>query len=775
MKLLTIKLFWLSALVLPGVLVAASETTRTLTFDSPQLHTVQGSMLAVECPGLKTTPVSESLSLPLQPLLLVLQPGERLDDIQFISGDSTIIGNLAPLNQIWDAVTSSEAVYAKVEREHNTINRLGGQPLVVLDELTINGQRYADLLIFPVTVDTNGTLWSHPSLSISVGERSIAATDLLPRNEATTGWKEQRLSSAGSSGPDYLVVTSSALAESMQPLVRYKNETGYYTVLDTIESILSTYSGRDDAEKLRERLKDFYNFGGKYVLLAGDETILPIRYAYPNMTSEMPPVDQLQICDLYFADMTGNWNADGDSVWGERYVDNADAVPELLLGRLPINTPEEAANYIAKLIQYEIDPGAGNRAYLEKAFFFASDQMRDYDNGGQHGAIARTYPSWFQIDTISGVEQSSGDDPAPSNLGPIEVGTILADGFGIVNVVAHGRSDGFVLQSSGYNTWPKTYVLTDNATSSHGLLSAMTAENKPAFYYSLACNNGGFDMDQPPLNQMNPSIAQDLIGGAAGAVGVVAYSRWGWISSSYLLQAAFFDSLFAHPDRPAIEALYASKTVIYYYRDLVYGLNYFGDPTLKVYTRRPEKPEITIATKATGFGVSVATDGVGVANCQITLSRDGEVICEQTANDDGQIVVEQALEATALYRLTAWSDGACVTVADFIPALVTGVDDDHDGTTLPDRFALYQNYPNPFNPVTTISFDLPTADRVRLTVLNLLGQTVTVLAEDRRSAGSYSITWDGTDHNGLAVASGVYFYRLETGLETSVRKMILMK
>jgi len=136
---------------------------------------------------------------------------------------------------------------------------------------------------------------------------------------------------ASATGSEYLIVTSSSLADAMQPLVRYKVETGYQVELDSIESILSFYSGRDNAEKLRERLKTFHADGGRYVLLAGDETVLPIRYAYPNLATTMPPLDQMQVCDLYFADLTGDWDADLDGVWGERYTDGADVVPELLV------------------------------------------------------------------------------------------------------------------------------------------------------------------------------------------------------------------------------------------------------------------------------------------------------------------------------------------------------------------------------------------------------------------------------------------------------------
>ena len=560
----------------------------------------------------------------------------------------------------------------------------------------------------------------------------------------------------------------------MQPLVTYKIETGYRTELSLIADILTQYSGRDDAEKLREYLKQFYAEGGLYVLLAGDETVLPIRHAYPNSASSLPTLDQLQVCDLYFADLTGDWDADGDGVWGERYTDGVDIIPELLVGRLPINTPEEATNYVAKLIRYETDPGSGDRGYLQRAFFFSSDQMRDYAEHGQHGAIAEAYPDWFEIDTVSGVEMANGADPAPTNRDPVDLAPILNQGFGIVNIIAHGRSDGFVLKSACYNDWPKTYLLTDNDGTQHGLLPDLDSINRAAFYYSLACNNGGFDMDQPPFNQASTNLVQQLIGSAGGAVGMVAYSRWGWISSSYILQQAFFDSLFAHPERPAVEAFYASKEVLYYYRDLVYGLNFYGDPTLRVYPRLPAKPEIVTDLKDHGLDVVVTVDGQGAAASRLLLTENGQMLGEYATGINGRVTIDYPFEKTAHYCLSALIQGAAVTQVDYIPSLVNDVDDDPT-SLLPTQFALHQNYPNPFNPSTTIRFDLPISSNVSLRIYNLLGQQIARLIDGTTEAGCHSLIWNGTTESGEPVGSGVYFYRLESGNVTFTKKMILLK
>jgi len=94
---------------------------------------------------------------------------------------------------------------------------------------------------------------------------------------------------------------------------------------------------------------------------------------------------------------------------------------------------------------------------------------------------------------------------------------------------------------------------------------------------------------------------------------------------------------------------------------------------------------------------------------------------------------------------------------------------------LPADFALHQNYPNPFNAGTVISFALPEASRVTLSVYNTVGQRVATLIDQTLPAGDHNVYWDGRDDSDNTAASGVYFYRLETGNRTVSRRMVLLK
>jgi hypothetical protein len=104
---------------------------------------------------------------------------------------------------------------------------------------------------------------------------------------------------------------------------------------------------------------------------------------------------------------------------------------------------------------------------------------------------------------------------------------------------------------------------------------------------------------------------------------------------------------------------------------------------------------------------------------------------------------------------------------------VTGADD--PPSILPNAFQLYQNYPNPFNPSTTIAFDLLRAGDISLTVFNCLGQHVATLTQGHLGAGHHEALWSGRGDNGQAVASGLYYYRLDGNDQAVTRKMLLVK
>ncbi|MEN8249350.1 MAG: T9SS type A sorting domain-containing protein [Bacteroidota bacterium] len=88
---------------------------------------------------------------------------------------------------------------------------------------------------------------------------------------------------------------------------------------------------------------------------------------------------------------------------------------------------------------------------------------------------------------------------------------------------------------------------------------------------------------------------------------------------------------------------------------------------------------------------------------------------------------------------------------------------------------LSKNYPNPFSHSTTISYVINQPGMVNLTIYNIQGQKVVELINEYKTAGEQSVEWNGNDNNGSNVVSGIYFYRVNAGSDSSIGKMLLMK
>jgi len=94
---------------------------------------------------------------------------------------------------------------------------------------------------------------------------------------------------------------------------------------------------------------------------------------------------------------------------------------------------------------------------------------------------------------------------------------------------------------------------------------------------------------------------------------------------------------------------------------------------------------------------------------------------------------------------------------------------------VPRSVFLEANRPNPFNPMTTIGFAIPRPAQVTITVHDVCGRQVAVVARGEFQAGEFSKTWDGRDLDGREVASGIYFLRMEAGDFQATRKMALLR
>ena len=151
-------------------------------------------------------------------------------------------------------------------------------------------------------------------------------------------------------------------------------------------------------------------------------------------------------------------------------------------------------------------------------------------------------------------------------------------------------------------------------------------------------------------------------------------------------------------------------------------------------------------------------------------NNQGQIFMDETIADENGHFTIPLPNNPPLPRYSATATDTSGNTSEFSGTLPTSIDQKHV-TELPAEHTLSQNYPNPFNPVTTIRYGLPISEVVTLKVFDVLGKEVAVLLDRvRQQAGWYNYEFDAG-----SLASGLYFYKLETPKTSFVRKMLYVK
>ncbi len=329
--------------------------------------------------------INRDFSLPAK--TIYIESSREINEDDFVIAEQKIIGKLPFGMAEFDNTTTGIDTFRKYSPLHNR-ERLS-HPIYSISECVLEGAKYYAVSILPLTVDSSENLVFTGEIHSNIGVKEKSILGALPLAQ-----KESMLNDSGASDGansaagvplncKFIIITSPQLAGSFKPMVDFKKIIGISTAVALTDSIYAHYSGIDKAEQIRNYLEDFYASGGRYVLLGGDDDIVPPRYLfYYNVDFVPTDTNDLMPSDLYYADMDGDWDKDGDGVWGEPTHDSPDLIPELKVGRIPVRTSQAVANYCSKLIAYCSNPGNGDYEYLTKGLFFSADEMRDYPTGG---------------------------------------------------------------------------------------------------------------------------------------------------------------------------------------------------------------------------------------------------------------------------------------------------------------------------------------------------------------------------------------------------------
>lgn len=446
----------------------------------------------------------------------------------------------------------------------------------------------------------------------------------------------------------YIIITRDSLAASFEPLRDWKTRKGLEARILTVESINFQYSGIDLQERIRNCIKDYYsNYGTDWVLLGGDTQVIPDRKAYVPL-SDKPYLP----CDLYYSDLDGTWNADGDLYYGEVPSDDINMYADVFVGRAPVSNSAEAGLFVRKVLTYE---GVYDLPtdYLEDALFVgevlwgdpADPEDPDYtDAGVAKNLIASLYmPPAFSVEKLY---ESSGNLSLSTMIGA------LNEGRNLINVLSHG--------------YYGSMSLAEDALTNSNVESLL---NGPRYglMYGANCLSGGFDQ--------NDCLGEVWVLSEGGGGFFVGNSRYGWNYPSFpgegpsdYYDQAFFRSIFtmgftrlgkAHADAKH-EYVGESRTDLYM-RYVMYGLNLLGDPEMSLWTVRPDTMLAAFNSETEPgpqtFSVTVTSGGSPVSGATVCLYRDSDVYCVEETGGDGVANLFIAPESLGEIDLTVTDTG----------------------------------------------------------------------------------------------------------------------
>ncbi len=491
--------------------------------------------------------------------------------------------------------------------------------------------KLAMVSIYPIryNTETYELIW-HKIISIKLGY-SIEKTDAQPTHhpsplfeelasEIIYNYKESANTKPIPSllpgvSPRYIIITTPILEATMQPLANWKTQKGVPTEIYNTTYIYANYGGVDNPAQIRNFTEHMYNtYGIEWVLLAGDHDTVPPRICYAEIDGDYVPTD------YYYADLTGNWNSDGDSLWGES-TDNVDWFPEVYVGRLPTNSITEMKYLIENITNYEKNPPAGT--WFKKAVLCGAFTNFDEDTNGdnardtlrtdeaklKYNIQSRFIPAWYQSDRLyeaSGIDTTTyAYDYALTNASAVSRMNV---GETVVNWAGHGNQTGIYRKVWDADTdndtwadpaecsWPSFFTTSDLPTNG----------NKKPLIYAFACLTGAFDHTSDCLGE------HSLKNFAIGYIGAsrISYHQQAWDpevdgNGGYYNQGLdyrFWEQFFNYNKYQPARALYDSKVdylndkgldAWHATRKNFFDYNLLGCPEIPIWTDAPGVMNVT--------------------------------------------------------------------------------------------------------------------------------------------------------------------------------------
>jgi hypothetical protein len=357
-------------------------------------------------------------------------------------------------------------------------------------------------------------------------------------------------------GADYLALAPASLLPALAPLLEFHETRGLTTFAVSTEALYDLYGdGRMDPEALRAFVAHTYSTWEprpRYLLLVGDGTWDPLDYLGTGSPTLLPPY-------LTYADpWLGEIPADNRYV----AVDGEDVLPDLAVGRLPVNSPAELTAVIDKLITYSDAPLPGD--WTTRHLLVADDADPAGDFPAEAEQIAALVPVTHTVTRLYCTDNPN-DPTACANLPDVRT-ALLQDwnqGALVVNWVGH----------SAFQQWEHGRLFhTDDLP---GLLNA----SRYPLVLSMSCFTGHFTHPDPNMTSMDEALLRLPQAGAIATFGNAGLGLGD--SQTPLHQAFYLSAMGADPAPPGVAAIAAKAAVAGDVgRHLIDSFHFFGDPAL---------------------------------------------------------------------------------------------------------------------------------------------------------------------------------------------------
>jgi hypothetical protein len=441
---------------------------------------------------------------------------------------------------------------------------------------------------------------------------------------------------------EYLIVTDTTLIAAFEPLADWKTQKGVPTTIVTKQWILDHYDGWDAAEKIRDFIKEAYqNWGVAWVLLGGDTDIIPCRKAWAfDCEAGIAPDENDIPCDLYFSDLDGDWDANGNHYYGE-VQDSIDLYPDVFVGRASCSSVSQVQAWVNKVLTYEENPPSD---YTTKMLFLAEILWSNpYTNSALSKELIEQEFVPPQFDPITKLYEDWGNETWSSTM------AALNDGQNIVNHDGH--------------CW-YTVMGVGSGSLDQQDMDGLTNHPRNSVLFSIGCWPAAIDYD---------CIAEHFVNNPnGGGVAFIGNSRYGWGSPgnpeygySDRYDQQFHASLFRRnvyqvgavvADMKSFYAPFSRQENVY--RWCQYQINLLGDPEMPVWTDTPQAmlvqhPE-TLVVGNCSFPVTVrrAADTDPVPAALVCLMKGEEVYLRGMTDQEGRIVFDVSPSAAGEMLVT---------------------------------------------------------------------------------------------------------------------------